>query len=96
MKYFMRSYCTKPSKNCSVIMDKHFLDFFVSLSSDLMKPTIFSLILGFLFQVLPRNKVLGEYSLKYCFIYNFEEYFHENCDDKDSPNKENNRKVYDV
>lgn len=56
----------------------------------------FSTLLTFLLQVLPGKKVLGEYSQKYCFIYNFEEYFHEQSDDKDSPNRKNNRKVYDV
>lgn len=96
MKCSMRSYCTKPSKKLFCNHGQTPFRFFVSLSSDLMKQTLFSLILGFLFKVLPRNKVPGEYSLKYCFIYNFEECFHENCDDKDSPNRENNRKVYDV
>lgn len=41
---------------------------------------------------MARNKVLHEYPVKYCFIYNFEEYFHKNCDDKDSPNRETREK----
>ena len=54
--------------------------------SDLMNQPL-STLLSFLSQVLPRKKILDEYSQKYCFIYNFKWYFHKKSVDKDSQNR---------